>query len=157
MLDRHGVIVARTRDPDQYVGRQTTTPILQRIRAANEGVFEETTIEGKAAYIALSRVHSVGWTAAVAAPVEVIEGPMRRSMLAVASVGLLLLFMSGVGAFVFSRRLTRSIASAASAADALAHGSRRRVEAGRGAGDGAPRRGARALGRSPSAARARAR
>jgi signal transduction histidine kinase/ActR/RegA family two-component response regulator len=128
VLDRHGVIVARTRDPDQYIGMPGPPSVLARMRAATEEVFKDTMIEGKAGYIAFSRVPSAGWTAAVVVPAKVVEGPMRRSILAVASAGLLLLFVSGAGAFMLSRRLTRSIASAASAADALAHGSRLHVE-----------------------------
>jgi signal transduction histidine kinase len=122
VVDGQGVVVARTRDPERFVGRRGTPPFLEQISKANEGVYRDTTLEGMKVYVAFSRVEGSSWTAAVTVPVDVIQGPARRAMWLVIGSGLALLLVSGIGSFIFSWQISRSITSAALAAEALANG-----------------------------------
>jgi signal transduction histidine kinase len=122
IIDHKGIVVARTRSPELFVGKPGTPPFLRQIRAAREGVLRSTTLEGIEVYTGFSRAPVSGWAAVVSARVEVLDGPGRRSMLTVTGLGLALLLLSGAGAFLLSRRIAREIGSAAAAADALAHG-----------------------------------
>jgi signal transduction histidine kinase len=127
VVDGTGRVVARTRQPERFVGQKGSSEFLRRMRAAREGVYRSTTLDGVEVYSAVSRAPFSGWTAIVTVPVEVIEDPVRRSLLAVAGLGLALLVLSGTGALVLARRMSRGIESAAAAADALAHGEPPRV------------------------------
>ncbi|MBW4563990.1 MAG: response regulator [Mojavia pulchra JT2-VF2] len=122
VVDGHGIVVARTRNPDRFVGKPGTPSFLKRIREKTEGVYRESTLEGAQVYLAFSRTNFSHWTTAVVVPVEVIEGPARRAMLLVVNSGLALLVVSGMGAFVLSRSISQGITSAAAAAEALAKG-----------------------------------
>ncbi len=124
VVDGKGILVARTRDPERFVGKLGTPPFLRQIRQAREGLFPGTTIDGTPVYTAFNRARLSGWTASVAVPRKVLDGPVRRSLLLFAGLGLAMLAVSGVGAFLFSRRLSRSIESAALAAGTLARGER---------------------------------
>jgi signal transduction histidine kinase len=124
VVDGKGVIVARTRDPERFVGKPGTPAFLQRILRAREGLSPSTTLDGTPVYTAFSRARLSDWTVLVAVPREVLDGPVRRSLLLFAGIGLALLAVSGTGAFLFSRRLSRSIESAALAAGTLARGER---------------------------------
>jgi signal transduction histidine kinase/ActR/RegA family two-component response regulator len=133
IVDRQGTVVARTRDPERYVGQRSPKLFLGHIHDDMEDVYQDTTMEslggeGVTGYVAFSRAAFSGWTAAVVVPVEAVEGPVRQSILAVAGVGLVVLLISGTGAVLLSRRLSRGFAAAAAAADALAHGAQPRVE-----------------------------
>ena len=128
VVDHKGIVVARTRSPEQFVGKPGTAPFLRQIRETREGVFQSTTLEGMEVYTGFSRAPFSGWTAVVSARVEVLDGPGRRSMLIAIGIGLALLLLSGAGAFLLSRRIAREIGSAAAAADALAHGGRPLVQ-----------------------------
>ncbi len=128
VVDRQGVVVARTRDPERFVGKPGTPSFLRSMRESEEGLRPSTTLDGQAVYTAFSQAPLSRWTAVVAVPRGVVDGPARRTMLAVAGAGLALLLVSGLGAFVLSRRVSRAIASASSAASTLAHGGRPRVE-----------------------------
>ncbi|MES1242607.1 MAG: sensor histidine kinase [Acidobacteriota bacterium] len=128
IADHKDVVVARTRSPELFVGKPGTPSFLQQTRAAGEGVLRSTTLEGIEVYSGFSHAPFCGWTAVVTARVEVLDGPGRRSVLTAAGLGLALLLLSGLGAFLLSRRIAREIGSAASAADALAHGGQPRVE-----------------------------
>lgn len=124
LVDGQGVVVARSRDPERFVGKPGTPSFLRRMREAPEGLHPETTLDGKRVYLAFRRADLSGWITVIAVPRFVVEGPARRSLFVAAGTGLALLTMSGLGAFLFSRRLSRSLKSAARAADTLALGKR---------------------------------
>jgi signal transduction histidine kinase len=128
VVDRQGVVVARTRDPERFLGKSASPSFLRSLRERSEALVRETTLDGKPVYTAFSRAPLSGWTGVIAVPRNVVEAPARRTMLAVAGAGLALLLVSGLGAFVLSRHVSQGIASAASAAAVLAHGGRPRVQ-----------------------------
>ncbi|MBD2460027.1 sensor histidine kinase [Oscillatoria sp. FACHB-1407] len=122
VVDGKGIVVARTRNPERFVGQRGTPSFLKQISEATEGVYRDTTLEGRQVYVAFSRVGSSPWTVAVTVPVDVVQEPSRRAMWLVVGSGLILLLVSGVGAFLLSWQISRSITSAALAAKALANG-----------------------------------
>jgi signal transduction histidine kinase/ActR/RegA family two-component response regulator len=124
VVDGKGILVARTRDPERFMGKLSTPSFLRQIRRAREGLFAGTTMDGTLVYTAFNRARLSDWTVSVAVPREVLDGPIRRSLLLFAGIGLALLAVSGTGAFLFSRHLSGSIESAALAAGALARGER---------------------------------
>ncbi len=124
IIDRNGLIVARSRSPERFVGQAATPLFRAQARASRDGLYRGTTMDGVSAYIAFATGPQAGWTAAVVVPAEVIEGTVRKSTLAVLGIGFLLLLVSGGGAFFLSRRVSQGIGEAATAADALAHGTR---------------------------------
>jgi len=129
IVDSQGLIAYRTRDPERFIGMPATPMFLENIRGeASEGVFRSTTMEGVRSYVAFSRSSFSGWTSAVVVPVEVIDGPFRRSVLDILASGLLVLLVSVTSAIVFARRFARGLRSMAEAAQALAGGEQPRVE-----------------------------
>ena len=124
VLDRRGIVAARTRDAERFLGQPVSAAVLARTRASPEGVFRDATPEGDRVYLAFSRSTLSGWACLMTIPADVLDGPARRSLLAIAGIGLALLLVSSGGALFMSRRLSRAIGSAERAADALAHGGR---------------------------------
>ncbi len=127
VVDGQGIVVARTRNPERFVGQRGTPSFLKRIGKATEGVYRDTTLEGKRVYVAFSRIDDFRWTVAVTVPVAVIQGPSQKAMWLVIGSGLALLLMSGTGAIVLSRLISRSITLSAAAAEALAKGERPQI------------------------------
>ncbi|MFB2970432.1 ATP-binding protein [Aerosakkonema sp. BLCC-F183] len=127
VVDAHGIVVARTRNPDRFVGKRGTASFLKRIRESSEGVYRDTTLEGKRVYVAYSRINNLGWTVAVTVPVAVIQGPSQKAMWVAIGSGLTLLLISGSGAIVLARQISRSITLSAAAAEALAKGERPQI------------------------------
>ncbi|WP_427159777.1 hybrid sensor histidine kinase/response regulator [Aliinostoc sp. HNIBRCY26] len=122
VVDSRGIVVARTRRPEIFVGKPGTPSFLKRIAQTTEGVYRETTLEGASVYVAFKRANFGNWTTAVVVPMEIIENPGRQAMWLVVGSGLLLLVLSGVGALMFSRSLSDGITLAAAAAETLARG-----------------------------------
>jgi signal transduction histidine kinase/ActR/RegA family two-component response regulator len=128
VVDRNGRVVARTRDPERFVGQMGTPQYLSQVRADSEGIFQTVSLEGVSVQVVFQRVQSSGWTVSTTTPIETVKGEVRRSLLAVAGLGLALLALSGAGAFFLARRVSRGIEAAAAAAVALAEGGRPRSE-----------------------------
>jgi signal transduction histidine kinase/CheY-like chemotaxis protein len=122
LVDRHGVIGARTRAPEQYVGTSATPEFIGESARAESGIYRERTIDSGNVYVAFARAPRSDWTAAIAVPSAVVDGPPRRQLAAVGGLGMALLAISGTGAFLFARRVARRIGSAAATAEAIAHG-----------------------------------
>ncbi|HEY9603742.1 MAG TPA: sensor histidine kinase, partial [Allocoleopsis sp.] len=122
VVDGQGIVIARTRNPDRFVGKPGTPSFLQRIGETTEGVYRDTTLEGVKVYVAFHRMKGSRWTVAVTVPVKVIQGPSQRAMGLVVSSGLALLLVSGIGSLILSQQISRSITSVALAAEALAKG-----------------------------------
>jgi signal transduction histidine kinase len=129
IVDRRGTIAYRTRNPERFIGTPATPRFLENTQGtATEGVFRSVALEGIPSYVAFSRSSLSGWTSAVVVSAGVIDGPFRRSLLAIAASGVLAILVSVAGASVFARRFARSIRSVAVAAEALAGGAHPRVE-----------------------------
>src|SRR5580765_2059402 len=122
VVDNSGVLVARTRDPERFVGQKGTPEFLKRYSTANEDVYRDTTLEGLPVYGAYSRAPMSRWIAGVAVPVSVIDAAFRRSLFVVSTFGIFLLVIGLAGAFEISRRISRDITRAAGSADLIARG-----------------------------------
>ena len=79
IVDRGGIVVATTRDQDQWVGRPSPV-LVGRVREHEEEVFAGASREGFAAYTAFSRAPQSRFTVGLTAPREQIEAPLRRSL-----------------------------------------------------------------------------
>jgi signal transduction histidine kinase/CheY-like chemotaxis protein len=122
VVDNSGLVVARTRDAQRYVGQKGTPEFLKRYSSANEDVYRDTTFEGVPVYGAYSRAPMSRWIAGVAVPAAVIDGAFQRSLYVASGFGLFLLVVGLTGAFEISRRISRDMTSAAGSADVMARG-----------------------------------
>jgi signal transduction histidine kinase/ActR/RegA family two-component response regulator len=121
ILDSNGTIAVRTRGAEGYIGAQASEAFRERIRQMRESVSNETTREGVRVYAAFSR-SAYGWTTVVVVPRDVLDAPMRASMAGLITGGALLM-LSGLGVALFiARRLSADLASATTAAEAVAEG-----------------------------------
>jgi len=122
VVDTSGLVVARTRDAQRYVGQKGTPEFLRRYSNANEDVFRDITFEGVPVYSAYSRAPMSRWIAGVAVPAGLIDAAFQRSLYAASIFGLFLLVVGLAGAFEVARRISRDITGAAGSADAMARG-----------------------------------
>jgi signal transduction histidine kinase/CheY-like chemotaxis protein len=128
LVDSEGTVVARTRDPERYVGKPSTPSFLQQIKAAPESVRRQTSLDNINVYAGHSRITASGWTAVVTIPVELIEAPARQASWLISGTGLALLLLSSTGALILSQQISSAIASATAAAEALAKGQQPHVK-----------------------------
>jgi PAS domain S-box-containing protein len=123
IVDRQGVVVARSRDPDRFVGQPATPDNLDRIRAGlRQGVFESVSLDGVKTVLALSRSPSSGWSTIVAVPRHTLSASAVRSAIFLAAVGGILLAFGAVLALRIGSLITRPVAALVADAQALGTG-----------------------------------
>jgi signal transduction histidine kinase len=95
ILDKSGVITARTLSPEKFVGQKRTPAMATAMAAASDGVIEVRTREGVPAYTAYSRSSISGWTVVISIPV--VEMPSASSMYIFTGIGSLIILLIGLG------------------------------------------------------------
>ena len=122
VVDPDGVVVARSRDGDRFVGQKGTSAFLARYGETQEGVYRDVALDGTPVYGAYSRAPMSHWIFGVGVPADVVDAGFRQSMIALAAMALLLLSIGGGGTYLLSRRISRAISRAAADADAISLG-----------------------------------
>lgn len=70
ILDRHGVIVARTHAPQQFVGQFSSPSLRALLAQRSEGEGESLTLEGTDVQTFFSRSSTTGWAVAIGTPTQ---------------------------------------------------------------------------------------
>jgi two-component sensor histidine kinase len=108
VLDRNRIILARSRRPDEFVGKLATESLRKEIDRGANSFFFARSLEGQEVYSAFTTSPLSGWTVAVGAPGEVVTGAQRRSLLAVSAGGLIALAATlGLAALLIDGTLRR--------------------------------------------------
>jgi PAS domain S-box-containing protein len=118
IVDRNGIVVARNRDAERFVGKPATPDNVKRVRAeVPQGVFGSVSLDGVPTLLALSRSPGSGWSTILAVPQSEITAAPWRSALYLAGAGG---FLLALGAFM-AWLVGRSIATPVEGLVALAH------------------------------------
>jgi two-component sensor histidine kinase len=119
IIDRNGVVIARTRRASESVGKKAPEWILDAIRSAPEGHAEGPDFEGEQLSVAYARSNATGWTVELAAPASSIVAPLRWALISAVAVNGLVFGIGLLLVLIFARRLSRSLDWLARAADAV--------------------------------------
>ena len=121
LIDRSDRIVARSRRHEELLG--TLAPEdFRNTQKGNEGIWRGHNLEGEPMQGAYARSPLSGWRVFVGVPAEVLNAPLRRSLLTLAGLGLLLLAISLLLAFWFGQRISGPVQKLAQAANKLGRG-----------------------------------
>jgi signal transduction histidine kinase len=121
LLDSSATVVARSRDPERFVGQPATASFRERIASGTADLFAEQSIDGTAVYATIAR-GKYGWTATVVVPRNVLDAPVRGSTFALLVGGAFVMIGTLAALLLVSRRLSRDLVAVATAAEAVAEG-----------------------------------
>jgi signal transduction histidine kinase/ActR/RegA family two-component response regulator len=79
ILDRKGIIVARNRDLDRFLGKPVAPMLREKLADAIESWIPNVTSDGIPVYSTFRRSPITGWTAAIGLPREFVDAPLRRA------------------------------------------------------------------------------
>jgi two-component system sensor histidine kinase/response regulator len=125
VFDSQGVLVARSHEPEKYVGKKGSPSLLAQMPNKLEDAVETNTLEGTPVYSMYSRSAMSGWAVVIGVPRSVVVSEMMASIQWIGCIVLLLLALGFGVAWYFARSIGRSV-SALSAA-ALSLGSNRKT------------------------------
>jgi PAS domain S-box-containing protein len=120
--DRQHRIIARSLNPERFIGAPVTPRMAERSAAAEEGWFSNLSKEGSPVYSAFSRVRSTGWTMVLFAPAAVVDAHGQRFVWWLVSGGLVLSAVAVGVALWLGWHLAAPIRGLVPATEALAQG-----------------------------------
>jgi PAS domain S-box-containing protein len=122
IFDSAGVTVARTREPERFIGQKGIPRLVQRMTEAGEDSFEAVTPEGIPVIVAFSRSSVSNWAVAIGVPRATLTRELWESVSWIVAGSLLLLMTGLVLAKTIGDRITRSVRGLAAPAMALGYG-----------------------------------
>lgn len=97
IVDRRGVIVARSRNADKFVGSEATPLVLDFLRARKTGYLDAVTKDGTAVLAYVSPVSPYHWHVGIGVPKDMTAAPLQRHLtnLVVATLAIFALGLAG--------------------------------------------------------------
>jgi diguanylate cyclase (GGDEF)-like protein len=122
IFDSSGIIVARTHDPQRFVGKPGAPALLAAMKHAREGAVETETLEGVPVIAVYARSPVTEWSVAIGVPKHALLAQLEREVMwvALAMLGLLAIGLSAAG--VIARRISASFSALVEPATALGEG-----------------------------------
>jgi signal transduction histidine kinase len=123
IVDRNGVVVARSKNPEAYVGKRVSERLVQQIQTAREGFRESAnSLSGEPVIVFFSRAPDSEWSFVVSVPQSEVRGAAVRAAAMVAGIALLLLGLAVAGAYIVGRSTARQIEALRLGAEQLGRG-----------------------------------
>ncbi|HJY48931.1 MAG TPA: response regulator, partial [Stellaceae bacterium] len=122
IFDRKGIIVARNRELDRFLGKPVSPTLLEAMHEPVENWFPSVTSEGIAVYSTFRRSPITGWTVAIGLPRGFVDAPIRRARLLAFGGGAAVLALSLVLGWWMARAIRRPVEALRSATKALGSG-----------------------------------
>jgi signal transduction histidine kinase len=122
ILDRKGIIVARNRDLDRFLGQPVAPMLRQKLAQAIESWIPNVTSDGVPVYSTFRRSPMTGWTVAIGLPREFVDAPLRRAQWIAFGGGAAVLALSLTLAWWVGRGIRRPVGALTTAASALGSG-----------------------------------
>ena len=122
IVDRAGIIVARSTRASEFVGREATEDLQRATASGRNGSWTGTTIDGTSVFGAYARSRLTDYRAAVGIRYADLNRPLWRSLSVFAGLGTAIAALSVVLGVFFGQRITAPIAALSRQASALGRG-----------------------------------
>jgi len=121
ILDAKGLIVARNKAPERFVGNPTSDRLAAQLSQRREGIFESTTIDGAPILATFSKLPGYGWAMLIGVPLSTADAPIKVVM-AFGAMAALLLMLTVLAALGTGRRLLKPVQRLKEASQAVGSG-----------------------------------
>jgi signal transduction histidine kinase len=122
ILDRKGIVVARSQDPDKFLANSVSRELAAKIAGAGQGVHEGLSLNGVPSTVFWARAPVSGWVFLLSVPHAEVYGGAYRATAMLAAISLLMLGLGLAAALLVARRISRPVESLREAAERLGHG-----------------------------------
>jgi hypothetical protein len=123
VVDRKGIIIARSQRPEAFVGVLAQKPMVEAAAGnKSSGVFDVISRDGISIVNTYLRSQLSGWTVGVAVPSAIVNAPLWESMFGMLALALGLTLIAVFLAIVVANRIARAVHQLGRAAVAFAAG-----------------------------------
>jgi PAS domain S-box-containing protein len=109
IFDQADKVVARSLDPETFIGKNVAAGLSERLKQVKEGAFELTTLEGVPVLSAFSRSPATGWGVAIGIPLGSLTQDLRQAMALLLAVMLLLMGLGVWGSRWMGGHIARAV------------------------------------------------
>ena len=109
IYDQDGIIVARNKFADRYVGQPASATLLKAMANKRRGTWPGMTREGRKSLTATNPVGKWKWAVAVAVPEDLLIGPLRQDMLRLLVITLGLIVVLALTVYFLARAITTKL------------------------------------------------
>ncbi|HET7362925.1 MAG TPA: sensor histidine kinase, partial [Burkholderiales bacterium] len=127
LVDRRGIIIARTRNATERVGKRVAPELAQQISASDLGSGAGHTAKGMLLYRAHARSPLSGWTTSLGVPKTVALAPLSNILALLAGGAAIAILLGLAAALTIGRRISGPISALAGSAGKLARGEQAEV------------------------------
>lgn len=107
VVENHMLLAGRSRDRDRFFGVRATPSLVERIAAAESGMFTALDEDGADVYTVFSRSPVTGWSVALGVPVAEVDEPIRLMLLKVGGAGVALIAFALILTLVLGKGIVR--------------------------------------------------
>ncbi|HEY4074463.1 MAG TPA: cache domain-containing protein [Herbaspirillum sp.] len=122
IIDRQGVVAARSVRGEQLVGKPISSLLTERVASESEGRYEGLNLRGVAMTAFFSRAPLSQWTFVVSVPQSIIRGSAIRAITLLCCVWLAFAVLAIIGALYAAHRTSKPIEALRRAAEQLGRG-----------------------------------
>lgn len=122
VFDGSGNIGARSFNVVRFLGKSVTAALQEKMKSANQGVFENKTLEGIPIFTAFARSEKTGWGVVIGTPISSLTAELRHWIVLLAGSTAVILAVSLGLAWWMGGKIAASIRSLAAPAAALGFG-----------------------------------
>ena len=123
VVDRTGIIIARSLEPETWVGNRAQQPMIDAaLGPASSGLFDVITREGFEVKNSFLRSTVTGWTAAVAVPASVVNEPLWSTAIILVLSGICFVLLSVLLGTLIAGRIAHAVYQLGHAVVAFANG-----------------------------------
>jgi signal transduction histidine kinase/CheY-like chemotaxis protein len=122
IVDRTGMVVARSRDPDRWEGKRMNESLHARISADKEGVYQSRSLDGIDVRAFASTVPDADWKVLVSIPIDELRRAPLNAAALLAGLMALLLVLGLLAARRFANRAIEPIEYLGRSAESLGRG-----------------------------------
>ncbi|MDB5545494.1 MAG: signal transduction histidine kinase, partial [Hyphomicrobiales bacterium] len=108
IVGRDGRVIARSRNPERFVGVKASEPLLMAMRQSPAGQVRSTTLDGDLVQTNYVR-NASDWTIVISVPERVLNAPVGTMLMIIGFVFALVIVTTGVGAWAYGRLLGREL------------------------------------------------
>jgi signal transduction histidine kinase len=122
IFDREGTMIARSRDPDRYVGQRAFPEFLAYARTEDEGWVPGMSREGVPVFTAFAHTKLGDWTVNAGMPRDVLLAPVRQTTWILILLGGGTVAVAVILAVMIGRRIAAPVVGLVPMAEAVGHG-----------------------------------
>jgi len=122
VVDRDGIIVARTRTPERFIGQAVTPSLMAKLKAGGQGIIDSETKDGIAVKTAIAHVPSWDWSIAIGVPKAILHATLWDSLILLIGSGLVFAGVGIAGAIWLARTISRRVRDVVAASHSLRRG-----------------------------------